>query len=124
SDWRELPRARAYLFDTTPRALAAIWGERMPPAVRRSFEGFGYGNAAAKVDFVLSGPVPWRNAEVGRAGTVHLGGTRAEMVAAEAAVDAGRHAEHPMVLLSDPAVTVPERAVGGLRPLWTYAHVP
>ncbi|MEE6273823.1 phytoene desaturase family protein [Georgenia wangjunii] len=122
--WRELPRARAYLFDTTPRALAAIWGERMPSRVRSAFEDFRYGNAAAKVDFVLSGPVPWRHPEVGRAGTVHLGGTRGEMVAAEAAISAGRHAEHPMVLVSDPAVTVPERIVGGLRPLWTYAHVP
>nr|WP_122823043.1 NAD(P)/FAD-dependent oxidoreductase [Georgenia faecalis] len=122
--WRELPRARAYLFDTTPRALAAIWGARMPSRVRESFARARYGNAAAKVDFVLSGPVPWAHPEVGRAGTVHLGGTRAQTAAAEAAVNAGRHAEHPVVLVSDPTLTSPERAVGGLRPLWTYAHVP
>src|SRR5690606_13003432 len=68
--------------------------------------------------------VPWEHPEVGRAGTVHVGGTRAEMAAAEAAVLAGRHPERPMLLVSDPALLDPDREVGGLRPLWTYAHVP
>ncbi|MEK8227680.1 hypothetical protein NKG05_18590 [Oerskovia sp. M15] len=76
------------------------------------------------MDFVLRGPVPWQNADVGRAGTVHVGGTRPEMAAAEAAVAAGRHADRPMVLVSDPTVVDPSRRVGELRPLWTYAHVP
>ncbi|UNX55291.1 NAD(P)/FAD-dependent oxidoreductase [Georgenia sp. TF02-10] len=122
--WRQLPRARAYLFDTTPGALARIWGERMRPAVRRAFTRFRHGNAAAKVDYVLSGPVPWADPAVGAAGTVHVGGTRAEMTAAEQVVGRGQHAERPVVLLSDPAVTVPSREVAGRRPLWTYAHVP
>lgn len=119
-----LPTARAYLFDTTPRALMRIVGNRLPARFRRSLERFRHGNAAAKVDFVLSGPVPWAHAEVGRAGTVHLGGTQAEMAAAEAEVAAGRHAERPMALLSDPTVTDSAREVGGLRPLWSYTHVP
>src|SRR5690606_26688743 len=85
---------------------------------------FRYGDAAAKVDFVLSGPVPWADPRVGAAGTVHVGGTRAEMARAEAEIAAGRHAARPNVLLSDPAVLDPAREVNGLRPLWTYAHVP
>ncbi|MPV38449.1 phytoene desaturase family protein [Georgenia subflava] len=122
--WRELPRARAYLFDTTPRTLVQVWGERMRPSVRSALERFRYGDAAAKVDFVLSGPVPWADGRVGGASTVHVAGTRAEMVAAEADVAAGRHAERPVTLLSDPSVAAPSREVAGLRPLWTYAHVP
>jgi phytoene dehydrogenase-like protein len=124
TDWRELPRARAYLFDTTPRTLVEVWGERIAPPVRAALARFRYGDAAAKVDFVLSGPVPWSDPRVGGASTVHVAGTRAEMVAAEGAVHAGRHADHPVVLLSDPTVADPGRQVGGLRPLWTYAHVP
>jgi len=47
------------------------------------------------------------------------------MVEAEAAVAAGRHADHPMVLVSDPAVLDETRLnAAGLRPFWTYAHVP
>jgi phytoene dehydrogenase-like protein len=120
----DLPAAHCYLFDTTPRTLLAVLGDKLPERSRRALAGFRYGNAAAKVDFVLSGPVPWAVADVGLAGTVHLGGTRAEMAVAEAAVAAGRHAERPVTLVSDPSVVDPSRRAGGLRPLWTYAHVP
>src|SRR5699024_1951864 len=122
--YSQLPRARAYLFDTTPRALVDIWGERMPARAARAFDRFAYGAAAAKVDFVLSEPVPWAVPEIGRTGTVHIGGTRAEMAHAEAEVNAGRHAAAPMVLASEPAQVVASRRVGDLAPLWTYAHVP
>lgn len=125
TDLDELPRARAYLFDTTPRTLVRVLGRRLPERTARAFGRYRYGNAATKVDFVLSGPVPWTHPEVGLAGTVHVGGTREEMARAERAVAAGRPAERPMVLLSDPAVVDPGRiGPGGLRPLWTYAHVP
>lgn len=124
----DLPAARAVLFDTTPRTLLDVLGPAVAPSLRRALEGFRYGNAAAKVDFVLSGPVPWADPEVGRAGTVHVGGTRAEMAAAENAVAAGRHAERPLCLVSDPTVVDPSRRVvsgnGELRPLWAYTHVP
>lgn len=122
--WRELPRARAYLLDTTTRAAAEIWGDRLPPSVARRLRDAPRGGAAAKVDFVLDGPVPWAVPDVGRAFTVHLGGTRQEIAAAEADVARGRMPERPSVLLSDPTVADPSREHGGLRPLWTYAHVP
>lgn len=120
----DLPSARAYVFDTSPRAAAQILAERMPPAATRALSRFRYGNAAAKVDFVLSGPVPWAHPEVSSAGTVHLGGTRADQARAEDEVARGRHASRPVVLASDPTVVDPDRASGGLRPLWSYAHVP
>jgi len=120
----DLPRARAYVFDTTPRVVADVFGDRLSPRTEASLRRFRHGDAAAKVDLVLSGPVPWADPEVARAGTVHVGGTRGEMASAESDVHAGRHAERPVVLVSDPTVVDPGRAAGGLRPLWTYAHVP
>lgn len=121
----DLGRARAYVFDTAPGTVAQVLGGRLPTTTSRAYRRFRHGNAAAKVDLVLSGPVPWRNADVRRAGTVHVGGTRAQMVAAERAVHAGRHAAPPMVLVSDPGVVDPGRvAPDGTRPLWAYAHVP
>ena len=124
TDLRELPRAAAYLFDTTPAALVRIAGDRMPASYVRAVSRYRHGNAVAKVDFALSDAVPWAHPEVRRAGTIHIGGTRAEMAAAEAAVFGGRHAERPMILSSDPAVLDPGRVVSGVRPFWTYAHVP
>src|SRR5690625_7059839 len=91
---------------------------------RRSSDLYRRASAIAKVDFVINQPVPWAVPAVGEAATVHLGGTQAEMFAAEATVARGQHAPHPMVLVSDPAVVDPSRTVAGLRPLWAYAHVP
>lgn len=121
----DLPPSRALVLDTTPTTAARILADRMPTRHTRAFRRFRYGPGAAKVDFVLSGPVPWRDAAVGRAGTVHLGGRREEVAAAERSVARGEHSRRPVVLLSDPAVSDPGR-VGpdGRRPLWTYAHVP
>lgn len=120
----DLPPARAYLFDTAPRLVAQVMGDAMPPGLARAYAGYRYGNAAAKVDLVVDGPIPWAHPEVHRAGTVHLGGTRDQVVAAERAVARGRHAEHPLTLLSDPAALDAGRASGGRRPVWAYAHVP
>src|SRR5690606_40208895 len=82
--WRELPRARTYLLDTSPWAAAEIWGERLPPSVARRLRDAARGGGAAKVDFVLDGPVPWAVPGVGRGFTAHHGGGRAALAAAAA----------------------------------------
>src|SRR5699024_6666081 len=120
--WRELPRARAYLFDTTPRALTEIWAEKMPPRAARMLQNFPYGPGAAKVDFVLSEAVPWADARLHRAGTIHVGGNRAEMALAEAEVNRGRHPRAPMVLASEPAqVEIGRASCRGRGWLWRGA---
>ncbi|MGW3951216.1 phytoene desaturase family protein [Streptomyces sp. NPDC004752] len=116
--------APVIMLDTTPNGLLALTGDRLPPRYRRAVHHFRYGPGAAKADFLVSEPIPWADPEVGRAGTVHLGGTRAETLASENAAARGEACEEPFVLLVDPAVTDPGRAVGGRRPVWAYAHVP
>lgn len=120
----DLPPARAVLFDTTAEAAAGILGDALPAHVGRGLRGLGHGPGAAKVDLVLDGPIPWGDPRLGDAGTVHVGGTRAEMAAAEAQVVAGRMPARPVVLVSDPGWFDASRVVGGLRPVWAYAHVP
>ncbi|TDK24589.1 NAD(P)/FAD-dependent oxidoreductase [Arthrobacter crusticola] len=120
----ELGGARAVLLDLTPPALVEMARGRLPEGYARALRRFRFGNAACKVDFLLSGPVPWTNSEVARAGTVHLGGARAEVAAAEADVKAGRHPERPYVLVSQPSLFDPTRAPAGRHTLWTYCHVP
>jgi phytoene dehydrogenase-like protein len=77
-----------------------------------------------KVDWALSGPIPWKNGEVARAGTVHLGGTFDEIAASERAPWEGRHAERPFVLLVQPTLFDPTRAPPGRHTAWAYCHVP
>ncbi|MDQ1528208.1 MAG: hypothetical protein QOG18_2821 [Microbacteriaceae bacterium] len=116
--------SRAVLLDVTPRALVAMAGERLPAPYRRALERYRYGNGAAKVDFALSGPVPWTNTALAEAPTVHLGGSRAQIAEAEAQTSRGEHAANPYVLVSQPSIVDPGRAPDGKQVLWAYSHVP
>lgn len=120
----EVPPARVVLLDVTPRAFLELAGSDLPGRYAGALQRFRYGNAAAKVDFALSAPVPWTHPELHRAGTLHLGGTRAQMARAENQVARGRHAEEPYVLVSQPSVFDSTRAPDGQHVLWTYTHVP
>lgn len=116
--------ARVTIFDTSARDLVRIVGHAVPERYRKRVNAFRYGTAVAKADFALSGPVPWSNADVGRAGTVHLGGTRAEIRRAETAVQNGLHADSPYVLVTQPSGFDSTRAPDGKHVLWAYTHVP
>ncbi len=120
----ELPVARAYVFDVTPRQLLRIAGHRFPSSYRRALEKFRYGPGVFKVDFALDGPVPWQATECLRAGTVHLGGTLAEIAASERSVWEGKPAEQPFTLVVQPTLFDPTRAPAGRQTLWSYCHVP
>jgi phytoene dehydrogenase-like protein len=120
----ELPPSRAVLLDVTPRAAVAIAGDRLPSRYRRALERFRYGPGICKVDWALSEPIPWRRTELGRAGTVHLGGGIEEIEASERAVHRGRLPERPFVLLVQPTVADPSRAPAGKHIAWAYSHVP
>lgn len=120
----ELPRTRALVLDTAPRALQEIAGDRLPPGYRRWLDAYRYGDGVCKVDFALSGPVPWANEDCRRAGTLHLGGTRAELLEFERSVTRGEHSDRPYVLVAQPGVVDPSRAPAGHDTLWTYTHVP
>lgn len=120
----ELPDARAYLFDTSPRDLERIAAARLPDGYRRTLRGYRYGPGVFKLDLVLDGPIPWRAAECARAGTVHLGGTFEEIAAAEAQVAGGEHPERPFVLVAQQSLFDPSRAPAGVHTFWAYCHVP
>ncbi|GMA96072.1 hypothetical protein GCM10025881_28960 [Pseudolysinimonas kribbensis] len=78
----------------------------------------------AKVDLALSAPVPWADPAVASSPTVHLGGTRAEIIASERAVARGTVSDAPYVLVVQPTIADPSRAPAGRHVLWAYIHVP
>lgn len=116
--------ARAVLLDVSPGALARIAGDRLPRGYVRELRRFAHGDAAARVDLLLDGPIPWSDPEVGGAAAVHLGGDARTIGAGERAVARGREPEAPYVLLSEPSRFDPGRAPTGQHVVWAYTHVP
>ena len=90
----------------------------------RAFRRFRRAPGAFKVDFAVEGGMPWVNPDVGRACTVHLGGSYAEIAATEREIHAGRMPERPFVLVGQQYLADPARSAGSVHPLYSYAHVP
>ena len=111
----EPPRG-VVVYDTAPTALLAIYGTRSPARYARALRRYSYGPGVAKVDYVLSGDIPWTDPRLASVATFHLGGTRTQMAHAEREVAAGRHADWPMILAASPHVADPKRVGARMRP--------
>jgi len=120
----ELPRSRVVLLDVTPRQVLALAGHRLPARYRRSLAKYRYGPGVFKIDWALSGPIPWANESCRRAGTVHVGGTLEEIAAAERAPWRSEHHPRPFVLVAQQSLFDPTRAPAGRHVGWAYCHVP
>ncbi|MFF8716852.1 phytoene desaturase family protein [Streptomyces sp. NPDC015184] len=114
----ELPPARAYVFDTSPTAVARIAG------LGRAYRGYRYGPSCFKIDYALSGPVPWTAEEARRAGTVHIGPTAGEIDSALTAAVKGHDPSVPFLITAQPSLVDPSRAPEGRHVFWAYGHVP
>jgi phytoene dehydrogenase-like protein len=110
----ELPAADVVLCDVSPRELARI--ARLPDYAR----GYRYGPGAFKLDWALSGPIPWRDERCAQAATVHHGCSFPEIAASEAHPGT----PPPFVLLAQPSLWDETRAPTGQHTAWAYCHVP
>jgi phytoene dehydrogenase-like protein len=124
TDLDELPRARLTLLDVAPRQLLELSGARLPARYRSALRRFRYGPGVCKVDWALSGPVPWEAEPCRLAPTLHLGGTLEEIARSEAALATGRHCEQPFCIAVQPCVLDPTRAPRGQHTFYAYCHVP
>ena len=120
----DLPPARAVVVDASPHGLAALAGPAVPARYGRALARFRHGPGVCKVDWALSGPVPWSAQVCTKAGTLHLGGTFDEVASSEADVNAGRHPARPYCIVVQAGVADGTRAPAGAEALWGYCHVP
>ena len=121
---RDLPESKALLFDTSPKQLMQICGDRLSALYRWQLQRHRYGMGVFKVDWALSEPTPFMAASVRRAGTVHLGGSIEEIAAGEHEVWQGKHPEKPYVLFAQPSLFDDTRAPANQHTGWAYCHVP
>jgi phytoene dehydrogenase-like protein len=120
----QLPKARVVLFDTTCWQFARLAAAQLPDRYRQRLERYPHAPGVFKIDYALSAPVPWRNEECRRAGTLHLGGTLEEIAAGERQIADGKHPERPFVLIAQQSLFDATRAPDNRQTLWAYCHVP
>jgi phytoene dehydrogenase-like protein len=112
------------MLDVSTKGLLRLGGNRIGGRSRRALERFAYGPGICKLDWALSGPVPWESEACRQAATVHVAGTFEEVARSEADAAAGRHSERPFCIVVQPGVVDPTRAPEGHETLWGYCHVP
>ncbi|PJZ70441.1 FAD-dependent oxidoreductase [Leptospira perolatii] len=124
SDINELPRSRVVLFDTSPAQVTRIAQKILPVSYIRRLQSYKYGPGVFKIDWALSGQIPWSDPKCIEASTVHLGGTLEEIAFAESEVWKGRHPEKPYALVIQQSQFDEGRAPKGKHTGYAYCHVP
>jgi phytoene dehydrogenase-like protein len=120
----QLPPAKAVLLDVTPAQLLQIAGHSLSSIYQWQLRRYRYGMGVFKIDWALDAPIPFTAPECAQAGTVHLGGTMAEIAAGERASAQGQHPDKPFVLLAQQSLFDATRAPAGKHTAWAYCHVP
>jgi phytoene dehydrogenase-like protein len=111
------------IADVMPHALLALVGDAFPGSFVALLRRYRYGPATVKVDWALDGPIPWEAAAVRGAGTVHVGGEEAELLATIDQTRQGLPAR-PFLLLGQQSLADPSRAPRGKHTAWAYTHGP
>jgi phytoene dehydrogenase-like protein len=123
----ELVRARRAVLADVPAPVLyrdLVGEDHLPARFRSDLRTFTWDNATIKVDWALSGPVPWTAAEVGTAGTVHLGADVDGLAGVNTDLACGRVPRRPFLLLGQMTTADPSRSPDGTESLWAYTHVP
>ncbi len=117
-------RAVVAAVDAPQLLLELVGEEHLPGRMRDDLHRFQWDNATVKLDWALSGPIPWAVAGPGRAGTVHVGGDM-DQLTRYATQLATRHVpDRPLVVLGQMTTADPTRSPPGTESAWGYTHVP
>ncbi|MEO5876058.1 MAG: NAD(P)/FAD-dependent oxidoreductase [Streptosporangiaceae bacterium] len=99
------------------------WAD-LPTRLREDLRRFQWDFATFKVDWALSGPIPWSSPEASRAGTVHLAENMNALTDFTAQLVTGQVPDKPFVLVGQMTTADPSRSPAGTESVWAYTHVP
>lgn len=118
--------SRAVLADVpAPHLYRSLVGTaNLSARLSSDLDRFDWDSATVKVNWALSGPIPWRAQEARGAGTVHLGGGMDDLTRVGADLATGRVPERPFLLLGQMTTTDPTRSPAGTEAVWSYGHLP
>ncbi|MGZ3143649.1 phytoene desaturase family protein [Lentzea chajnantorensis] len=120
-------RARkAVLADVpAPRLyLDLIGADALPGRLAEDLKRFQWDGDTIKIDWALSGPIPWTNQEAAQAGTVHIGGDVNGLAGFAHELACGKVPRTPFSIIGQMTTTDPTRSPAGTEAAWAYTHVP
>ncbi|MFF7438087.1 FAD-dependent oxidoreductase [Streptomyces sp. NPDC008122] len=125
-DGAEIPARRAVLADVPAPLLyeRLVGEEHLPARLRADVRRFQWDFGTVKVDWALSGPIPWECAGARGAGTVHVaeGVDALTRFAGELAM--GQVPAAPFTVLGQMTTADASRSPAGTESAWGYTHVP
>jgi phytoene dehydrogenase-like protein len=124
TSFKQLPSAKATIFDVTPKQLLQIAGHKLSSIYKWQLNRYRYGMGVFKIDWALDAPIPFTAEACRSAGTIHLGNTFEEIVFSEQQTAKGKIVNSPFTLLAQPSIFDAARAPSGKHTAWAYCHVP
>jgi phytoene dehydrogenase-like protein len=123
-DGERIP-ANAVVCTASPGPLAAMLpAGAFPARVERRLRRWRYGLGTVKLDYALSGPVPWPGPRAREAAVVHVGGPLGELATSLEQAAGGRFPDRPALVIGQHSLHDPSRAPDGRHTLYVYARVP
>lgn len=122
----EIPALRAIMADTAAPALFLdlLSDAAVPGRVVRKMKRFPFGWGTFKVDWALSGEVPWKSEPARRSAVVHTGDDLEDLARFTAQVRQGGLPDRPYLVIGQQSLVDPTRAPDGHHTLWAYTHAP
>jgi phytoene dehydrogenase-like protein len=126
SEGEEIPVRRAVLADVGAPALFLKLLQKQDVTwwLRRCMGCFRYGWGTFKMDWALSGPVPWSVDEARESAVVHAGDSIADLIRFTRQARAGTLPDNPYLVIGQQSLADPSRAPAGGHTLWAYSRVP
>ncbi|HET7312625.1 MAG TPA: NAD(P)/FAD-dependent oxidoreductase [Mycobacteriales bacterium] len=103
---------------------AMVAPEHLPARMLDDLRRFQWDNGTVKVDWALSGPVPWADDRSALAGTVHLGGDADALTRYTSQLAVGAVPDEPYIVFGQMTTSDPTRSPAGTEAAWGYTHVP
>jgi phytoene dehydrogenase-like protein len=125
-DGERLAATRAVVADVTaPQLYVGLLHPADAPARKlAALRRFQFDPSTVKVDWAMSGPVPWASAPAAAPGTVHVADGVDEIAVTQAQLSAGVVPDRPFLLVGQMTTADPTRSPDGTEALWAYTHVP
>ncbi|MFB7864446.1 phytoene desaturase family protein [Streptomyces sp. NPDC056069] len=125
-DGTGIPVRRAVFADVPAPLLyeRLVGAEHLPARLVSDLRRFQWDFATVKVDWALSGPIPWESAGARGAGTVHVAEGVDALTCFAGQLARDRVPDVPFTVLGQMTTADQSRSPAGTESAWGYTHVP